>query len=132
MQSIDDCHGFLVRVRGVFDGRLLLFRCIGVHEVKQAPGFAVPNHDLVVHTDHLLCGSSCGSRERAWSVMNRFLLPLGGWSEDFAAVTFVTGTFGVRFLSMTAPADGFCVEGSAGADKARAVRLELGAPMVAL
>lgn len=61
-----------------------------------------------------------------------FLLLLRGWSEDFAAVTFVARTLGVRFLSMTARADGFRVEGEAGADKAVALRLELGAPMVAL
>src|SRR6202171_1195733 len=46
----------------------------------------------------------------------RFLLR--GWSEDFAAVAFMAGTLGVRFLSMTARADGFRSEGGARADKA--------------
>jgi hypothetical protein len=60
------------------------------------------------------------------------LLLLCGWSEDFAAVAFMTGTLGVRFLSMTARADGFRSEGGAWADKAVALRSELGTPMVAL
>ena len=44
----------------------------------------------------------------------------------------MAGTFGVRFLSMTARADGFRVEGGARANKARALRSDLGAPMVSL
>ena len=58
--------------------------------------------------------------------------PSRGGSEDFAAVAFMAGTLGVRFLSMTARADGFRVKGGTRTDKAPALRLELGAPVVAL
>ena len=65
----------------------------------------------------------------AWSLCH-FLLR--GWSKDFAAIPFMARTFRVCLLSMTALADGFRVEGGAGADKTVALRSELGAPMVSL